>query len=110
MSDLKKITKNIKFMTDPTKPFLLATDASKYATGGVLSQCDDSRVWHPCGFISQSFNKAERNYQIYDRELFAIVRGFEMWRHFLMGSPHKVTVHINHKNLMFYQTPQKLNR
>lgn len=26
-----------------------------------------------------------------------------------MGSPHKVTVYTDHKNLTFYQTPQKLN-
>ena len=100
----------VLLMPDPTKPFLLATDASKYATGGVLSQRDGNGIWHPCGFISQSFSEAERNYQIYDRELLAIIRGFETWRHFLMGSPHKVTVHTNHKNLTFYRTPQKLNR
>lgn len=100
----------VLMMPDPNKPFLLATDASKYATGGVLSQQDVNGNWHPCGFISQSFNKAERNYQIYDRELFAIIRGFETWRHFLMGSPHKVTVYTDHKNLTFYRAPQKLNR
>lgn len=96
-------------MPDPTKPFLLATDVSKYATGRVLSQCDDNRIWHLCGFISQSFNEAKWNYQIYDRELFVIVRGFETWRHFLMGSLYKVTVYTDYKNLTFYWSPQKLN-
>ena len=46
-------------MPEEDKPFALETNASKFATGGVLRQQDDNGDWHPCGYISQSFNPAE---------------------------------------------------
>ena len=32
------------------------------------------------------------------------------WRHFLAGSPHKIIIHSNHQNLMYWKDPQKLSR
>jgi hypothetical protein len=49
---------------DPTRQFAVATDASLIATGAVLLQTDDNGQYHPCGYLSQSLNPAERNYQI----------------------------------------------
>ena len=46
-------------LTDLTKPFTIATDASKYASGGVLLQKDSNGEWHPCSYLSQSFGPAE---------------------------------------------------
>jgi len=60
-------------MPDPSAPFSIATDASKHATGGVLMQQDTNGEWKPCAFLSQSLNPAERNYDIYDRELLAVI-------------------------------------
>jgi len=34
-------------------------------------------------YLSKSLNKMERNYEIYDKEMLAIVRGLENWRHLL---------------------------
>jgi len=56
----------ILLMPDNKKPFILETDASKWASGGVLRQQDINGDWHPCRFISHTFNLAERNYEIYD--------------------------------------------
>ena len=53
-------------MSEPTKPFKLATNASLVATGGVLAQRDKFGKLKPCGFISKSLSATERNYQIYD--------------------------------------------
>src|SRR5277367_4299304 len=93
-------------MPDPTKPFVLETDASKYASGAVLRQQDTNGDWHPCGYLSKSFNTTERNYKIYDCELLAIIRALTDWRHYLMGSPHV----SDHLNLKYFCTAQKLNR
>ena len=41
----------------------------------------------------------ERNYEIYDRELLAIIRALEEWRHYIQGSPHMTIVLSDHKNL-----------
>ena len=46
-------------MPDNKKPFIVETDASKWATGGVLRQQDMNGDWHPCGYIVHSFNPAE---------------------------------------------------
>ena len=94
---------------DPDKPFALATDASKFASGGVLLQKDDRDEWHPTGFISQSFSDPERNYQIYDRELLGIIRGLEAWKHLLLGNGFNTLIMTDHDNLSYYREPQRLN-
>ena len=99
----------VLLIPDPTKLFALATDASKHASGGLLMQKDINGDWHPCGYISQSFSDAERNYQIYDRELLAIIRVLLAWKHLLMGSPHKVIVCTDHKNLTYFRSPKHLD-
>lgn len=96
-------------MPDKTKPFAVECDASKAATGAVLRQRDANREWHPCGYLSQSLNPAERNYKIYDRELLAIIHALDAWTQYLMGSPHATVVLSDHKNLTYWQTVQKLN-
>jgi hypothetical protein len=78
------------------------------ATGAVLLQTDENGAYHPCGYLLQSFNPAERNYQIYDRELLAIIRALKAWRHYLEGNPHPVIVFTDHKNLLYFQSAQNL--
>ena len=68
-----------KRFTEELKPFQIETDASKYATGAVLTQLDANGDRHPVSFKSKTFSPAERNYEIYDRELLAIVRALEEW-------------------------------
>ena len=63
----------VLIMPDPTKPFQIESDASKYASGAVLTQLDSNGDRHPCAFISKTFSPTERNYEIYDRELLAII-------------------------------------
>jgi hypothetical protein len=43
----------------------IKTDASSYATGGVLLQENKNSIWQPVAFLSQSMNQAERNYDIW---------------------------------------------
>ncbi|GLB35238.1 putative retrotransposable element tf2 155 kda protein type 1-like [Lyophyllum shimeji] len=55
-------------------------------------------------------NAVERNYEIHDKEMLAIIRALEEWRHFLEGARHKVEVYTDHKNLQYFLTAKKLNR
>jgi len=56
------------------KEMRVEADASEYTTGGVLSmKCEDEK-WRPVAFISKLLNEMERNYEIHDREMLAIVR------------------------------------
>jgi hypothetical protein len=100
----------VLMMPDQTKPFQIETDASKYATGAVLTQLDSNGDRHPISFISKTFSPAERNYEIYDRELLAIIRALEEWRHYIQGSPHTTIILSDHKNLTYYREAKNLNR
>jgi deoxyuridine 5'-triphosphate nucleotidohydrolase len=75
-----------------------------------LRQQDANGDWHPVAYLSQTFNPAERNYKIYDRELLAIVQALEQWRHYLEGTGKQVQVLTDHKNLTYFRSPRKLNR
>jgi len=49
--------------------YRVETDASDFAMGAVLSQQQQDGTWRPVAFISKSLNPAERNYEVYDKEL-----------------------------------------
>jgi len=84
---------------DHEREILVETDASDFVSAGVLSQRDDAGVLHPVAFYSKKHSPAECNYEIYDKELMAIVRAFEEWRPELEGAAHPVQVLSDHKNL-----------
>jgi len=91
--------------------FKLSTDASDFATGAVLSQKDmQTNLWYPVAFFFKSLDVHERNYEIYDKELLAVIRGLEEYRHHLEGHLYKVEIWLDHQNLIFFRTAQKLTR
>ena len=90
-------------------PFCVETDCSQFAMGGVLSQYIDGK-WHPIAYRSEALTAAERNYEIHDREMLAIMKALEDWRQYLLGAKHRVEVWTDHLNLTFFRSPQKLNR
>ena len=97
-------------MPDQTRPFQIECDASKYASGAVLTQQDNNGNRHPVAFLSKTFNKTEQNYEIYDRELLAIIRALEEWQQYIQGSGHTMVIYSDHQNLTYFQSAQKLNR
>ena len=97
-------------MPDHTQPFQIGSDASKYATGVVLSQLDSKGDRHLVAFLSKTFSPAEQNYEIYDRELLAMIHALEEWRHYIQGSGHTTNILSDHQNLTIYKEAWKLNR
>jgi hypothetical protein len=57
-------------------------DSSDFATGACLTQCR-AGVWVPIAFLSKGLNDTERNYDIHDKEMLAIMRALYEWQHFL---------------------------
>ena len=108
---LKKalVSSPILRMADDHSPYRVEADSSDFATGAVLSQ-EQNGVWHPIGYMSRSLNEVERNYPIHDKELLAVMRALEEWRHYLEGATHRVEILTDHKNLEYFQTARKLNR
>ena len=60
-------------------PFFLQVDASAYATEAILTQKDTRGKHRAMGFLSKTFNEAECNYDIHDRELLAVFRALTYW-------------------------------
>ncbi|KAL2245998.1 UNVERIFIED_CONTAM: Transposon Tf2-11 polyprotein [Sesamum indicum] len=69
-------------LPDMSKPFVVETDASDFALGGVLMQDG-----HPVAFESRKLKDAERRYSVHEKELLAVVHCVRLWRHYLLGSP-----------------------
>jgi hypothetical protein len=88
--------------------FMVEVDASGYAMGVVLSQLINGK-WRPVVFMSKAFNKAEWNYDIYDKETLAIMKALEEWWQFLIGAEEEFEVWTDHLNLIYFWQPQKLN-
>jgi RNase H-like domain found in reverse transcriptase/Reverse transcriptase (RNA-dependent DNA polymerase)/Integrase zinc binding domain/Integrase core domain/Chromo (CHRromatin Organisation MOdifier) domain len=95
---------------DFDRPVVVETDSSDYVSAGVLSQPDDTGVIHPVAFFSKKLTPAECNYEIYDKELLAIVRSFEEWRPYLESAPHRIQVLTDHRNLEYFMSTKLLNR
>ena len=43
-------------------------------------------------FISKSLNTIEQNYEIYDKEMLAVIRCLEVWKHYLEGAKLKFEI------------------
>ncbi len=95
---------------DYEKAIVVETDASDYVSAGVLSQPDENGVLRPVAFFSKKHSPAECNYEIYDKELLAIVRSFEEWRPHLIGAAEPIRVLTDHKNLEYFATKWQLNQ
>ena len=107
----EKFTKEpVLAASDIDKKMRIEVDASDYAMGGMLSmECKDG-LWRPVAFLSKSLNEIERNYEIHNKEMLAIIRGLEVWRHLLEGAQTKFEIWMDHKNLEYFIKAQKLNR
>jgi hypothetical protein len=95
---------------DFDRPAVVETDASDYADGAILSQRDPDGTLHPVAFFSRKFLPAELNYEIYDKEMLAIVDALTTWRHYLQGSGHPIEVITDHKNLLWFTETKMYNR
>ena len=106
-----------RFTTEPVlvtpdldKEIRVEADVSDFAAEGVLSmKCEDER-WRPVAYLSKSLNEAERNYEIHDKEMLAIIWCLEAWRYFLEGAKDWFEIWMDHKNLEYFMKVQKLNQ
>jgi len=110
--ELKKrfTTGPVLVTSDLDKEMRVEADMSDFAMGGVLSmKCEDEK-WRPVAYISKSLNEAEKNCEIHDKEMLAIIQCLEAWRHFLEGVKDWFEIWTDHKNLEYFMKAQKLNQ
>ena len=102
---------------DFTKRFFVHSDASAYGVGAILSQEGEPSTsnpskprLHPVAYYSATFTPTERNYDIYKRELLAILKAITHWRPYLIYTKEPFTIVTDHANLLYWKSPRKLNR
>ena len=90
---------------DPSKPYILYTDASKYGWGGVLTQKHETKTVegeevvtdHPIAYVSGLFRGSQESWATLTKEAYAILQSCKKLAYYIDSSD--VTVHSDHKPL-----------
>lgn len=90
---------------DPRLQIVLATDASPYGVGAVLSHVCDDGTERPIQFASQTFSKTQQKYSQIDKEAYAIIFGIRKFYQYLRGR--RFTLYTDHKPLVQIFNPNK---
>jgi len=77
---------------DLDKKMRIEVDVLDYTIRGVPSIEYEDGQWRLVAFLSKSLNETERNYKIHDKEILAVIKGLENWRHLLKGTKFKFEV------------------
>jgi hypothetical protein len=102
--DLNKHLTEVPLLVLPdfTKTFEVECDASGIGIGGVLMQNGK-----PVAYFSEKLGRAQLNYSVYAKVLYALVRVHETWQHYLW--PKEFVIHSDHEALKYLKGQAKLN-
>ena len=92
---------------DPTRPYVVHTDASDLAIGAILLQRVDG-ILRPIAFHSRKLNEHELNYPVHEKEALAIVDALKTWKQYVEGS--EGVVFTDHAALAHFKTQPVLTR
>ena len=101
------MTAPILTLPDFEKPFVVTTDASLIAVGGILQQ-EQGNGLQPIAFASKKLTPTETRYSAYERELLGIVWAIGLWRHYLQGQ--RFVVQTDHSALKFLPNQASVHR
>ena len=93
---------------DPDRPFVLRTDASKYAVGAVLEQLHEgnqvptlqdvlAKRTKPVGLMSRKLTQGQRNWTPREQETYAVILALKKWANIIGSKP--ITIITYHKSL-----------
>lgn len=83
-------------LPDMEKPFIVRTDASGFAIGGMLAQKYGGKI-HPVAYWSRKLTTPEKNYSTTEREGLAVIEAIRHWKYFLESN--KFSVETDHQAL-----------
>ncbi|KAG7665840.1 uncharacterized protein J8A68_000666 [[Candida] subhashii] len=90
----------------PSGTYIVTTDASDYAVGSVIQTTNlDGKPTGVVAYYSQSLSTAEQNYPIREKELLAIIRTLERYKHILLD--HHLVIRTDHHSLQFILSQKK---
>jgi len=88
---------------------VIEANLSDYVTRGILSQYNKEGVLYPIVYFLKQLSLAKCNYEIYNKELLAIIRCFKQWQPKLEGFKFPIKVLSNYKNLQYFTTIKQLS-
>ena len=94
-------------VADPSKPYVLQTDASDQGFGAALSQVDQSGEEHPVAFASRKLLPRETRYSTIEKECLAIVWALRFFHVYLYGQ--SFTIQTDHQPLAWLQRMRNTN-
>ena len=84
-------------------------DVLDFVVGVCLLQEYEDGVQHLVAYYSQKITPLELNYDIYNKELLAIVVVLKEWRAFLQGMVELFVIKMDYKNLIGFLIIKELN-
>ena len=104
----KLTTSPVLALPQPDGRFVLDTDASNFAIGGVLSQVQGG-LERVIAYGSRSLTKEEKNYCVTRRELLAITEFLKKYRQYILGR--RFTIRTDHAALTWMRrTPEPIGQ
>lgn len=107
--NLKKsiIDSTLRAQPNTNRPFIVTTDASNVAIGAILAQKDDNGREIMVYAFSKRLDKTQENYSTTDKELLAVVKSLEHFRHYLLGK--RFLLRTDHRALEYLWSTQNSN-
>jgi hypothetical protein len=75
-----------------------------------LSQQHTNKQWYLVAYFFKTIAPVEYNYDIYNKEMLAIVRSLNQWQPELKGTAKKIQIFIDYKALKYFITTKQLTR
>ena len=86
----------------------METDASNSVVAGVLFQLHLDGEWYLVAYFFKTIAPTKCNYEIYNKEMLAIICSLSQWRAELQGAGSRVQIYIDHKALEYFITMKQL--